>query len=115
AEVVKYGFIRDPEICTILEDGPPDPKDEATLTDLVARSARVKAAIVEADERESGVRAHLNLGHTYGHAIETLTGYGEVLHGEAVAMGMAVAFELAVLLDQAGEDLRDWGIDLLRL
>ncbi|MDX1511089.1 MAG: 3-dehydroquinate synthase [Nitriliruptorales bacterium] len=115
AEIVKYGFIRDPDICTILEDGAPAPDDEDTLVELVARSARVKADIVEADERESGVRAHLNLGHTYGHAIETLTGYGEVLHGEAVAMGTAVALELGVLLGLAGDDFRDWGIDLLRL
>jgi len=115
AEVVKYGFIRDPDICTILEDGPPSPQDVDRITTLVARSASVKAQIVSADERESGIRAHLNLGHTVAHAIETLTGYGEVLHGEAVAMGMAVALELGDLLGVTGDDVRDWGIDLLRL
>lgn len=115
AEVVKYGFIRDAEICTILEDGPPDPGDTQLLATLVTRSAQVKADVVAADEREAGIRAYLNFGHTHAHAIETLTGYGEVLHGEAVAMGMAVALELGVLLDQTGDDVRDWGIELLRL
>ena len=97
-EVVKYGLIRDPEILDLLEADP----DAATggdldlLTELVRRSAAVKAAVVAADERESGERAHLNLGHTYGHAVESLTGYTEVLHGEAVAIGTCMALRLGV-------------------
>lgn len=114
-EVVKYGLIRDTEICTILEDGPPDPGDTQLLTNLVTRSARVKAEVVVADEREFGIRAHLNLGHTYAHAIEALTGYEEVLHGEAVSMGLSVALELGDEIGVTGDDVRDWGIDLLRL
>jgi 3-dehydroquinate synthase len=99
-EVVKYGLIADPGILDLLEDDPDAALagDPELLRELVVRSAQVKAAVVAADEREGGVRAHLNLGHTYGHAVETLTGYGEVLHGEAVAIGTVVALRLGVRL-----------------
>ncbi len=103
-EVVKYGLIRDPDILRILEQGPSEP-DLETLEDLVRRSAAVKAAVVAADERESGERAHLNLGHTYGHAVEALTGYADVLHGEAVAIGMCVALRLGVRMGLTPEPL----------
>ncbi len=97
-EVVKYGLIRDPEILDLLEADidAANAGDLELLTELVRRSAAVKAAVVAADERESGERAHLNLGHTYGHAVEALTGYTEVLHGEAVAIGTCMALRLGV-------------------
>jgi 3-dehydroquinate synthase len=99
-EVVKYGLIADPGILELLEDRPDDALagDPELLHELVVRSAQVKAAVVAADEREGGVRAHLNLGHTYCHAVETLGGYGEVLHGEAVAIGTVVALRLCARL-----------------
>lgn len=97
-EVVKYGLIRDPVILELLEDDPPAARsgDLDLLTELVERSAAVKAAVVTADEFEAGERAHLNLGHTYGHAVEALTGYAQVLHGEAVAIGTLVALDAGV-------------------
>jgi 3-dehydroquinate synthase len=99
-EVVKYGLIADPTVLELLESRPDDvlAGDPGLLRQLVTRSARVKANVVAADEREGGVRAHLNLGHTYGHAVEALTGYAQVLHGEAVAIGTVVALRLGVRL-----------------
>jgi 3-dehydroquinate synthase len=99
-EVVKYGLIADPTVLELLEARPDDvlAGDPGLLRELVTRSARVKANVVAADEREGGVRAHLNLGHTYGHAVEALTGYARVLHGEAVAIGTVVALRLGVRL-----------------
>jgi 3-dehydroquinate synthase len=97
-EVVKYGFIRDPYILALLEADPGGAAggDPDLLEELVRRSAAVKAAVVSGDERESGERAHLNFGHTFGHAVEAGTGYTQVLHGEAVAIGMAMALRLGV-------------------
>jgi 3-dehydroquinate synthase len=99
-EVVKYGLIADPVVLELLEARPDEvlAGDPQLLHDLVTRSVRVKARVVAADEREGGVRAHLNLGHTYGHAVEALTGYAQVLHGEAVAIGTVVALHLGVRL-----------------
>src|SRR3984893_9279055 len=93
AEVIKYGLIHDPEFFAWLERAMPQllAREPAALTHAIRTSALSKAVIVERDERESGVRALLNLGHTFGHAIETATGYGEWLHGEAVAAGMILA------------------------
>jgi 3-dehydroquinate synthase len=106
-EVVKYGLIRDPDLLDLLEEQIDDAVagDPALLEELVARSVAVKAAVVAADERESGERAHLNLGHTYAHALETLTGYDTWLHGEAVAVGMLVALRLGERLGRHGPDL----------
>ena len=70
-------------------------REEAALAEAIERSCANKAAVVAADEREGGVRAILNLGHTFGHAIETAQGYGDWLHGEAVATGMLMALELS--------------------
>jgi 3-dehydroquinate synthase len=97
AEVVKYGVIRDPAFFNWLEGhaGELVRRDADTLRRAVRRSCEIKAEVVSADERESGLRAILNYGHTFGHAIETVSGYGTVLHGEAVAMGMVLAAELA--------------------
>jgi 3-dehydroquinate synthase len=102
AEVIKYGLIADAAFFDWLEvhlDALLD-RDADTLTHAIAVSCRTKAAIVEADEREGGVRALLNLGHTFGHAIETGVGYGAWLHGEAVAAGMVMAAELSARLGQ---------------
>lgn len=99
-EVVKYGLIRDPRILELIEGRLDDLQagDTSLLEDLVRRSVAVKADVVSGDETEQGARAHLNLGHTFGHVIEALTGYEQVLHGEAVAMGTVVALQLGVRL-----------------
>jgi len=100
AEVIKYGLIRDPEFFVWLEDNMALllQRDKAALAYAVARSCANKAEVVAADEKETGERALLNLGHTFGHAIETGLGYGEWLHGEAVAAGTLIAAELSCLL-----------------
>jgi 3-dehydroquinate synthase len=114
-EVVKYGLIRDPVVLDLLEADPDAAcdGDPALLDELVARSSAVKAEVVAADEREGGVRAHLNFGHTYGHAVESLTGYGNVLHGEAVAIGMVVALHLGVRLGRTPTEVAERGERLL--
>ncbi|MBS0373621.1 MAG: 3-dehydroquinate synthase [Proteobacteria bacterium] len=93
AEVIKYGLVRDASFLDWLERSLERllARDAAALAEAVERSCRIKAEIVALDERESGPRALLNLGHTFGHAIEAATGFGEWLHGEAVAMGLVLA------------------------
>ncbi|MBF0262888.1 MAG: 3-dehydroquinate synthase [Magnetococcales bacterium] len=98
AEVIKYGVLWDREFFETIESrleallaGDPE-----LLIEILHRSCAIKAEIVAQDEREHGVRALLNLGHTFGHAVEALTGYDQWLHGEAVAVGMVVAARLAV-------------------
>jgi len=100
AEVIKYGVIKDQEFFTWLEQnmGRVRALDPEALAHVVETSCRVKAVVVEEDETEQGTRAILNLGHTLGHAVETLTGYNEYRHGEAVAIGTAMAARLAVNL-----------------
>lgn len=97
AEVIKYGIIADPALLDILETAGPDEvlSDTARLEEIVRRSCDIKADVVRRDEREGGVRAILNFGHTLGHAIEQVTGYNEYLHGEAVAIGMVYASRLS--------------------
>lgn len=97
AEVIKYGLIMDASFLDWLEAHMPQllAADPAALASAVERSCRNKAAVVGRDERESGERALLNLGHTFGHAIETDTGYESWLHGEAVAVGMLMAARLS--------------------
>ena len=97
AEVIKYGLIRDLPFLTWLEQniGKLLARDAAALQYAIARSCRNKAEVVAADERERGVRALLNLGHTFGHAIESGMGYGNWLHGEAVAAGTVMAADLS--------------------
>ena len=97
AEVIKYGLIRDLEFLVWLERHVEGllARDPALLAEAVQRSCANKAEVVAADERESGERALLNLGHTFGHAIEAGLGYGEWLHGEAVAAGTMMAAELS--------------------
>lgn len=107
-EVVKYGVIQDETLFAALEA---DAKallgrDHAVLRRVVARCCRLKADVVERDEFEqSGLRAILNYGHTFGHAFEALTGYGTLLHGEAVALGMVCAARLACRLKRIDASL----------
>ncbi|WP_075878683.1 3-dehydroquinate synthase [Vreelandella massiliensis] len=97
AEVIKYGFIRDAAFLSWLEANMTAlrQRDPETLAEAIARSCQIKADIVAEDETEQGVRALLNLGHTFGHAIEAHQGYGNWLHGEAVGAGMAMAATLS--------------------
>ncbi len=97
AEVVKYGLISDQPFYRWLQEHMPRllAREEAALAEAIERSCSIKAEVVAADEREGGIRAILNLGHTFGHAIETGQGYGQWLHGEAVAAGMLLALELS--------------------
>jgi len=128
AECVKHGVIRDAALLDLLEAQAdallacrPGP-----MTELIARNVAIKAAVVAADEREAGQRAHLNFGHTVGHALETLLGLGALSHGEAVALGMVAANALAVrrglldaddagrvaaLLERLGLPVRRGGLD----
>ncbi len=101
AEVIKYGLIRDAEFFTWLETHIDAllRLDEAAVSIAIERSCLNKAAVVAADERESGQRALLNFGHTFGHAIEVGVGYGIWLHGEAVAAGMCMAADFSQQLD----------------
>ena len=98
AEVIKHGLILDLELLEWLEARIDSllARDPAALEHAVRRSCELKARVVATDERESGLRALLNFGHTFGHAIEAGVGYGEWLHGEAVATGMVMAAELSV-------------------
>tara|TARA_R110002073_G_scaffold11861_1_gene53308 strand:- start:90086 stop:91171 length:1086 start_codon:yes stop_codon:yes gene_type:complete len=97
AEVIKYGLIRDAEFFRWLEVNMELllARDVAALSYAIERSCNNKAEVVAADETEQGDRALLNLGHTFGHAIETATGYGQWLHGEAVGAGMMMAARLS--------------------
>ncbi len=102
AEVIKYGIIYDPEFFEWIEnncDAIANLNPEA-LSHMIARCCNIKADIVNQDEKEHGVRALLNLGHTFGHAIEAEMGYGTWLHGEAVAAGTVLACKLAKMRDQ---------------
>ncbi len=100
AEVIKYGLIRDLEFLEWLEENAQAlmGRDPTSLAFAIERSCRNKAEIVAEDEKEAGVRALLNLGHTFGHAIETGCGYGMLLHGEAVALGIRMAAEMSARL-----------------
>ena len=114
AEVIKYGVIGDPELFAELElAAQRDPQAGLASLDavgpdllerLLERSAAAKARVVAADEHEAGLRAILNYGHTLGHVVETLSGYGTWLHGEAVAIGMVAAGELSLALGLWSED-----------
>jgi len=105
AEVIKYGVISDADFFTWLESHVDGllARDADALAHAVRRSCEIKAAVVSEDEKETGKRALLNFGHTFAHAIENCLGYGEWLHGEAVAAGMVMAAELSDM-DQAERD-----------
>ncbi|KAI4387328.1 hypothetical protein MLD38_005169 [Melastoma candidum] len=100
AEVIKYGLIRDAEFFKWQEKNMSAlmSRDAAALAYAIKRSCENKAEVVSLDEKESGLRATLNLGHTFGHAIENGLGYGEWLHGEAVAAGIAMAVDMSYRL-----------------
>ena len=105
AEVIKYGPISDMEFMQWLEDNMSDllARDRTALAHAVKRSCEIKAWVVGQDEREAGLRAILNFGHTFGHAIEAGMGYGAWLHGEGVAAGMVMAAELSKRLGMVDE------------
>lgn len=100
AEVIKYGVIADAKFFDFLEHNREKilRLDEKSLLHIILRSCAIKANVVRRDEKESSLRAILNYGHTLGHAVEALTGFDRIKHGEAVAMGMAFAARLAVHL-----------------
>ncbi|HOW97643.1 MAG TPA: 3-dehydroquinate synthase [Kiritimatiellia bacterium] len=100
AEVVKYGVIRDAAFFARLEANLAGLRsgEPALLEDVIAHCCRIKAEVVRLDERERSLRAILNFGHTLGHALEQVTGYGTYLHGEAVSLGMAFAARLSTRL-----------------
>jgi len=106
AEVVKYGIIRDKEFFNWLSRNAQKllAHNGQELAFAVKKSCQIKANIVEIDETESSMRAILNFGHTFGHAIETLSGYGNYLHGEAIAIGMAVASKISTRLGMASQE-----------
>jgi len=101
AEVIKYGILGDYKFFEWLENNIEAIKsgDSSALSQMIETCCQLKADIVSADEKEGGIRALLNLGHTFGHAIEADQGYGKWLHGEAVATGMVLAAKLAVKLN----------------
>ena len=105
AEVIKYGLIRDSAFLVWIERNMTKllARDPEALIEAIRRSCKNKAEVVEADEHESGVRALLNLGHTFGHAIENALGYGTWLHGEAVAAGTILAAELSQRMAMIGK------------
>lgn len=105
AEVIKYGLINDPEFFDWLEANIDKLKsrEPVALAYAIERSCQDKADIVAKDETEQGVRALLNLGHTFGHAIETGVGYGNWLHGEAIATGMVMAADLSARIGWISE------------
>lgn len=116
AEVIKYGLIRDPAFLTWLDEHMDKllARDPETLAYAIHRSCEHKAEVVAADEREAGQRALLNLGHTFGHAIEASMGYGKWLHGEAVATGMVMAAEHSQLMGWMNADEVQFTRDLLQ-
>ena len=105
AEVIKYGLICDASFLSWLElhIQALNDLDADVLKEAIVRSCAAKARVVAEDERESGIRAILNFGHTFGHAIETEMGYGNWLHGEAVAVGMVMALYMSQLLGWLSE------------
>ncbi len=107
AEIIKYGCIADAALFAWLEQNiaSVSARDSEALTHAIARSCQIKAAVVAQDERESDIRAILNFGHTFGHAIEAATAYERFLHGEAVALGMLVAADCSHRLGMIGADV----------
>lgn len=116
AEVVKYGVILDADFFSFLEENSEaiNSRDASVLRQIIARCCQLKADVVEQDEHErTGVRAVLNYGHTFCHAFEALSGYGELMHGEAVSIGMLYASRLAELRGFIDADMTTRQRDLL--
>jgi len=116
AEVIKYGLIRDAKFFEWQEKNLEAllARDPATLAYAVKRSCENKAEVVSLDEREGGVRATLNLGHTFGHAIEAGIGYGGWLHGEAVAAGTVMSADMSLRMGWIDETLFNRVLELLK-
>ena len=108
AECIKHALIRDPALFAWTRQNMRAllALDADALAELVARNVAIKASVVMEDEKETGVRAHLNFGHTFAHAIEATVGYGQILHGEAVALGMLAATTLAASVGICPAELR---------
>ena len=117
AEVIKYGLINDASFFGWLETHMDQltGRDDSLISQAILRSCEIKAEVVAEDEKESGIRAILNLGHTFGHAIETAMGYGNWLHGEAVAAGMVMATELSLKHGWIESDVLDRCRKLIKL
>ena len=107
AEVVKYGIIADTKLFNFIENSTKEilSLNRESLEHIIETSCAIKAGVVEKDERESRHRMILNFGHTFGHAIETLTNYTKYLHGEALAIGMVEAAWLSEETGRCGHDL----------
>ncbi len=107
-ECVKHAVIRDATLLDFIQTNAQAilDCDSEIMCDLVARNVAIKAQVVAADEREAGVRAHLNFGHTIGHAIESLAGYGVISHGQGVSLGMVAAGQMAVDRGLIGSDVQ---------
>jgi len=120
SEIIKYGLIWDADLFKWLEENIDSlvdsgkPEFGEAIASAVERSCLIKAAVVAQDEREGGIRAFLNLGHTFGHAVETFSGYGTYLHGEVVGVGLAMAADLSARLGWITEDIRDRAIALVQ-
>ncbi len=116
AEVIKYGLIRDAKFFEWQEKNLEAllARDPATVAYAVKRSCENKAEVVSLDEREGGVRATLNLGHTFGHAIEAGIGYGGWLHGEAVAAGTVMSADMSLRMGWIDETLFNRALELLK-
>jgi len=105
AEIIKYGLLGDKELFEYLEKDSVVTSTSESLPNIIKKSCAIKAAIVSSDEKDiTGRRAILNLGHTFAHAIENVAGYGEYLHGEAVAIGLICAARLSEILGHLDED-----------
>jgi 3-dehydroquinate synthase len=117
SEIIKYGLIKDADFFQWQEKNMDAlvRRDSDSLTEAIFRSCLIKADIVAADEKEGGIRATLNLGHTFGHAIESGMGYGMWLHGEAVGTGIAMAAKLSRLHGYIDETLEERIQNILRL
>jgi len=107
AECVKHGVIRDASLLDFIETNAAGllAREPELLVELVRRNVEIKAAVVVEDEREAGVRAHLNFGHTFGHALEVTGGYGVLLHGEAVGLGMVAAARTAACMGVCDDEV----------
>lgn len=117
AEVIKYGMLADSELFDQLEALNSLSADSEELPAIIRRCCEIKAQVVADDEKETaahGGRALLNLGHTFAHAIENVAGYGEYLHGEAVAIGLNLATQLSVELGQVDSKSVDWVVQVLK-
>ncbi|MEX0324686.1 MAG: 3-dehydroquinate synthase [Puniceicoccaceae bacterium] len=117
AEVIKHGLLAEEELFLDLETGERLQPESEQLPSIIRRNCAIKAGVVSADEKEqskSGGRALLNLGHTFGHAIEAVAGYGTYLHGEAIAIGLVLACRLSDRLGMVDAEVADRTVRLLQ-